>query len=136
MAVFPVNDDKTMAFQCMVRKLEDFCKDLPLDIFISYIYDTEKDEDDYYVNISDYESYENRMITYIGLKYYPKTDIYSINFRSYLFEEEPKYLSTLCKSYSPTNHDTEIKSTNDIYEMIIKHIKKGIFGYEMDKENK
>lgn len=125
MAVFPVNDDKTMAFQCMVRKLEDFCKDLPLDLYVSYMYDISMDVDEYYVNISDIDDIKSR----IRFKYYPKTDIYDILY-PYFFKGKPDYASALNKTYSPTNCDTEIKSVNDIYEMIIKYIKKGISSYE------
>ena len=122
-------------FQNMIRNLEDFCKDLPLDIYVSYVYDTSRNEDEYYVSISDFETYEDRIVTYIRFKYYPKTDIYEILF-TYFVGDRPDHTSTFTKIYSPTNHDTFIKSADDIYEEIIEYIKKGIFGYEMDKENK
>ena len=118
-------------FRILVNDLNTFCKDLPLDIYVSYVYDTSRNEDEYYVNISDFESCEDQAIIYTRIKYYPKTDIYDISC-PYFFKGKPDYMSALHKTYSPTNHDTEIKSVNDIYEMIIEHIKKGISSYEMD----
>ena len=58
-------------FQNMIRNLEDFCKTLPLDLYASYVYDTSRNEDEYYVSISDFETYEDRIVTYIRFKYYP-----------------------------------------------------------------
>lgn len=112
-------------FRILVNDLNIFCKDLPLDIYVSYVYSTSMDIDEYYVNISDFDGIKS----YIRFKYYPETDIYYIIF-PYFFKGKPDYLSALNKTYSPTNTDAEIKSTDDIYEMIIKYIKKGIPNYE------
>ncbi len=118
-------------FRILVNDLNIFCNTLPLDIYVSYVYDTSRNEDEYYVSISDFETYEDRIITYVRFKYYPKIDIYEILF-TYFVGDRHDQASTVTKTYSPTNHDTEIKSVNDIYEIIIKHIKKGISSYEMD----
>jgi len=122
-------------FRILINDLNIFCKDLPLDLYVTYIYDTLRNENVYSVNVSDFESYEDRVITYIRIEYDPRTDIYKVSY-PYFFKGKPDYMSALNKTYSPTNTDAEIKSTDDIYEMIIKYIKKGISNYEMDKENK
>lgn len=116
-------------FQHMIRKLWNFCKDLLLDLYVTYIYDTLRNENVYSVNVSDFGSYEDHAVKYILIEYYPETDIYDISW-PYFFKGKLDYTSASHKTYSPTNPDAEIKSTDDIYEMVIKCIKKGIPNYE------
>ena len=120
-------------FQHMVRKLEDFCKDLPIDLYASYVYDTASHDNEYNILIADFEAFNDKIKFYIESFYYPETDICRVFFCGHYegyYEDLKNSGSILEKSYSPTNNDCEIKSMDDIYELIIEHIKKGIPNYE------